>query len=115
MDSLFADKASISPPAIATSDGPSDPNQEGSSLLVFSSVESKNPPKKRKRIENIMEEFLDNIAAEKEEKKEEMKKREANREKIREENRNERDRRHNEQMDVQKSLISVLQQFLHKM
>lgn len=32
-----------------------------------------------------MEEFLDNIAAEKEEKKEEMKKREANREKIREE------------------------------
>lgn len=56
-----------------------------------------------------MEEFLDNIAAEKEEKKEEMKKREANREKIREENRNELDRRHNEQMDVQKSLISVLQ------
>lgn len=72
------------------------------------------PPKKRKRIENVMEEFLDIIAAEKEEKKEEMERREANREKIREKNRKERERRHNEQMDIQKSLVSILQQFLNK-
>lgn len=57
-----------------------------------------------------MEEFLDIIAAE----KEEMERREANREKIREKNRKERERRHNEQMDIQKSLVSILQQFLNK-
>lgn len=61
-----------------------------------------------------MEEFLDNIAKEKEERKEEMKRREANREKILEEKRIERDRKHNEQMDIQKSLVSILQQFLNK-
>jgi len=61
-----------------------------------------------------MEEFLDNIATEKEERKEEMKRREANMEKILEEKRIERDRKHNEQMDIQKSLVSILQQFLNK-
>lgn len=61
-----------------------------------------------------MEEFLDNIATEKEERKEEMKRRKANREKILEEKRIERDRKHNEQMDIQKSLVSILQQFLNQ-
>lgn len=61
-----------------------------------------------------MEEFLNNIATEKEERKEEMKRREVNREKIREEKRIERDRKHNEQMDIQKSLVSILQQFIDK-
>lgn len=65
-------------------------------------------------MEKIMEEFIYNIAAEKEERKEEMKRRDANKEKIREEKRIESERRHNEQMDVQKSLVSILQQFLDK-
>lgn len=39
-------------------------------------------PKKSKRIENVMEEYLKNIMAEKEEIKEQMKRREVNREKI---------------------------------
>lgn len=73
------------------------------------------PPKKKKRIEKIMEEFVDTIAAEKEERKEEVKRREANREKIREEKRIDSERKHNEQMDIQKSLVSILQQFLNKM
>ncbi|XP_077270135.1 uncharacterized protein LOC143901579 [Temnothorax americanus] len=98
MDSLFGDKASIRPPAIATSDGPSDPNQEGSSLSMISSPTSKSPPKKRKRMENVMEEFLANIAIEKEEKKEEMKRQE----KIREDRRIQRDKRHKDQISVQK-------------
>lgn len=72
------------------------------------------PPKKRKRIENVMEEFLANITAEKEERKEEIKKREANKEKRREENKKEQNRKHKEQMEMQKSLISTLQQFLNK-
>ncbi|XP_071576382.1 uncharacterized protein [Temnothorax nylanderi] len=126
MDSLFGDKASIRPPAIATSDGPSDPNQEGSSLSVISSPTSKSktfyfctlvliiyysviivfvlsitgPPKKRKRMENVMEEFLANIAIEKEEKKEEMKRQK----KIRKERRIQRNKRHEDQISVQKSL-----------
>lgn len=39
MDSLFCDKPSIKPPAIATSDGPSEPNEEKS--LEISSPQSK--------------------------------------------------------------------------
>lgn len=72
------------------------------------------PPKKRKRMEKIMEDFLNNITTEKEERKEEMKQRGANRKKIREEKKIERDRRHKEQMDIQKSLVSILQQYLDK-
>lgn len=72
------------------------------------------PPKKKKRIEKIMEDFVYNIAAEKEERKEEMKRRDENREKIREEKKIESERRHKEQMDIQKSLVSILQQFLDK-
>lgn len=41
MDSLFGDKASIKPPAIATSEGPSNPNEEGSLLSTISFLESK--------------------------------------------------------------------------
>ncbi|KYN02051.1 hypothetical protein ALC62_07167 [Cyphomyrmex costatus] len=41
MDSLFGDKASIKPPAIATSEGPSDPNEKESLLSTVSSLESK--------------------------------------------------------------------------
>ncbi|XP_011859374.1 PREDICTED: zinc finger protein with KRAB and SCAN domains 2-like isoform X1 [Vollenhovia emeryi] len=113
MDSLFGDKASIRPLAIATSDGPSDPNQEDLSPEI-SSPKSKSPPKKRKRIENVIEEFVNNIAAEKETRSEEIRRREENREKIREEKRLDRERRHNEQMNIQKSLVSILQQFLDK-
>lgn len=45
MDSLFGDKASITPPAIATSDGPSDPNNNelssSSFMISFSDLNSK--------------------------------------------------------------------------
>ncbi|XP_011061713.1 PREDICTED: uncharacterized protein LOC105150385 [Acromyrmex echinatior] len=102
MDSLFGDKASIKPPAIATNEGLSDPNEEGSLLSTISSLQSKEPPKKRRRIENIMEEFLANIMTKKEERKKDIKKREANKEKRREENKKE----NKEQMKMQKSLIS---------
>jgi len=43
-----------------------------------------------------------------------MKKREANKEMIHEENKKECEKRHNEQIAVQKSLVSILQQFLTK-
>lgn len=72
------------------------------------------PPKKRKRIGNLIEDFLNVITAEKEERKEDMKRREANKEKAREEKRKESDRKYKEQMDVQKSLVSILQQFINK-
>lgn len=51
-----------------------------------------------------------NMLAEKEERKEEGKRREAKRE----ESRLDRERRHKEQLKVQSSLVSVLQQFLDK-
>lgn len=57
---------------------------------------------------------MEKIAAEKKERSEEMQKKEARREMIHEENRKDRDRRHNEQMEVQRSLVSILQQFLNK-
>lgn len=41
MDSLFGDKASIRSPAIATSDGPSDPNQNELSIPESSTSKSK--------------------------------------------------------------------------
>ncbi|KYN28166.1 hypothetical protein ALC57_02412 [Trachymyrmex cornetzi] len=43
MDSLFGDKASIRPPAITSSEGPLDPNQEESSSekIVSSQLQSK--------------------------------------------------------------------------
>ncbi|XP_018392750.1 PREDICTED: uncharacterized protein LOC108771848 [Cyphomyrmex costatus] len=70
------------------------------------------PQSKKKRVEHVLEELVENIATEIEEKKEERKRREAKHEEIREENRRDRERRHKEQMDVQKSLVSILQQFL---
>ncbi|XP_029158022.1 uncharacterized protein LOC114930420 [Nylanderia fulva] len=117
MDSIFGNKASTRAPAIATSDGPSDPNIEGSSSSLSSITETpelKSPPRKRKRIEHVVEEFIERIKVEKEETREEMKRRETNQEKVREEKRKDREKRHNEQMEVQRSLISILQQFLNK-
>ncbi|XP_018310051.1 uncharacterized protein, partial [Mycetomoellerius zeteki] len=115
MDSLFGDKASIRPPAIASSEGPLNPNQEESSSEKIVSSHLQSLPRKRQRIENVIETFLNKIETEKEERKEEMKKREIEKDKIREENKKEREKRHNEQMAVQKSLVSILQQFLTKM
>lgn len=113
LDSMLGDKASTNPPAIATSDGPVDPQNKESSLSLTSCTTScsevKSPQRKKKKTD-ILEEVLINMIAEKEERKEEAKRREAKRE----ESRLDRERRHKEQLKVQSSLVSILQQFLDK-
>ncbi|XP_018368344.1 PREDICTED: regulator of nonsense transcripts 3A-like [Trachymyrmex cornetzi] len=94
-------------------DGPVNPFKELSpTSFTISCSDIRSPQRKKKRVEHVLEELVKNIAAEKEEKREERKRRETKHEEIREENRRDRERRHKEQMDVQKSLVSILQQFL---
>ncbi|XP_018360976.1 PREDICTED: uncharacterized protein LOC108759826 [Trachymyrmex cornetzi] len=61
MDSIFGDKASINPPAIATSD-PVNPFKElspTSSTISCSDIRS--PQRKKKRVEHVLEELVKNI------------------------------------------------------
>lgn len=68
------------------------------------------PQRKKKKTEHILKEVLINMLAEKDERKEEAKRREAKRE----ESKLDRERRHKEQLKVQSSLVSILQQVLDK-
>ena len=77
-------------------------------VIVISILSITGPQRKRKRTEHVLEEFVENIEKEKDERR----KKEAKHQEIREQNQLDWERRHKEQIDVQKSLVSILQQFL---
>ncbi|XP_029172175.1 uncharacterized protein LOC114941365, partial [Nylanderia fulva] len=67
MDSLLGEKAYIQPPAEASSEGPSQPilSTSGSLSPASFSEDLRSAPKKR-RVENILENYIDNIKQERE-------------------------------------------------
>ncbi|XP_039308941.1 uncharacterized protein LOC120358526 [Solenopsis invicta] len=104
MDLIFGDKALSNPLAIATSEGPMNSSQElASTSSTISCSNVKSPQWKRRQMEHVLEEFVENIEKEKDERR----KKEAKYQKMREQNRLDRERRHKEQIDVQKSLVSI--------
>ncbi|XP_029163361.1 uncharacterized protein LOC114934810 [Nylanderia fulva] len=119
MDSLLGEKAYIQPPAEASSEGPSQPilSTSGSLSPASFSEDLRSAPKKR-RVENILKNYIDNIKQEREttkkERDEERKKKEEIREAKYEEKKREREKMHQDNMEVQKSLLAVLQNFANK-
>ncbi|XP_071576315.1 uncharacterized protein [Temnothorax nylanderi] len=122
MDSLIGEKAYIKPLAEASSEGPTppinidEPSISGSSpLLVLEDLRS--APKKR-RVESILENYISDIKHEREsminQRDEERKKREEKREEKYEERKKEREKMHSDNMEVQKSLLAVLQTLANK-
>lgn len=80
MDSLFGDKSWVSPPAIASSDGPTDPSTLASSSSTSSSMDdaiyqdsSCSKPKKRK-VESILDSFISDMKSNRNQIKEEKRK-----------------------------------------
>ncbi|XP_071574631.1 uncharacterized protein [Temnothorax nylanderi] len=138
MDSLFGDKAWVSPPAIASSDGPAVPNTLASSSsasssstchsLPFSSVddsEVKNsecqelPSKpKRRKVEVILDSFISDLKNNRDQMKEERKRerleREEKKEKKWEIKRAERKEMHKESFEIQRSLVQLLSKLVEK-
>ncbi|KYN18731.1 hypothetical protein ALC57_08960 [Trachymyrmex cornetzi] len=127
MDSLFGDKGWVSPPAVASSEGPATPSTSISSCP--SPLTSQSPsmdnfecqdissckPKKRK-VEIILESFITDLKNNKDQLKEERRKELLEREEKRLErwkiNRAERKQMHKETSEIQKSLVNVLQQLV---
>lgn len=79
MDSLFGEKSWISPPAIASSDGPSTPNQlasESSSYNSFRDFELQDivsPKSKKRKVEVILDTFISDLKTDRDQKKKERK------------------------------------------
>ncbi|KYN22372.1 hypothetical protein ALC57_05230 [Trachymyrmex cornetzi] len=117
MDSIFGKKAFVMPPAIASSEGPLKPINQVESAVAESPSLLSNPCKKR-RVEAILETFIDDIKQNREtamaKKEEEKKKREKLKEKQYTERKEERRKLHEEKLAVQKSLIEIMKTLVEK-
>ncbi|KYN03297.1 PREDICTED: uncharacterized protein LOC108773538 [Cyphomyrmex costatus] len=121
MDSIFGNKACTKPLSEASSDGPTESTQSTTNAISPVSPSSsdvrQNPMKKRK-VEVILENYMEEICQERESKKKERfeenllheQKREARYEK----ERLERAKMHEEKMEVDRALIDILQKFINK-
>lgn len=126
MDSLFGEKSWVSPPAVASSDGPIAPSTFSSSssstcdsfsqsLSATDNFECQNssskPPKKRK-VENILEAFISDLKSNREQNKEERKKEQLEKEEKKEQRwetyRAEKREMHKETSEIQRSLVHLL-------
>ncbi|XP_031327715.1 uncharacterized protein LOC116158975 [Photinus pyralis] len=108
MDEIFGKKGYMSPPAIASSDGPSEPSEEtlatGSSVVTLFHISDKiefSETKKRKK--NFSQLIYEDI--QKQKKVKETKEEEKQRESL---------RRHNEKIQVAKDLVTTLKEYLNK-
>lgn len=128
MDSLFGDRSWISPPAVASSDGPnaltSSPSTSCHSSSQSPSVDnfeyqdiSASKPKKR-RVEMILDSFISDLKSNrdqiKEEKRKERLEKEERREQRWESNRKEKKQMHKETLKIQKSLVYLLSKLVEK-
>lgn len=123
MDSLFGEKAWVSPPAIASSEGPAVPNTLASSSSSSSMdnsefQESSLRKSKKRRVETILDSFISDIRNDREQIKEEKKKEQLEREKKREQRweneRAERKEMHKETLEVDRSLVHLLNEIVEK-
>lgn len=128
MDSLFGDKAWVSPVAVTSSEGPTMPSSlmSSSSSHSLSSVNNSeyeelssanNKPKKR-RVEIILDSFITDIKNDRDKMKEERKREQLEREQKREERweikRAERKEMHKETSEIQRSLVHLLTKLVEK-
>ncbi|XP_018407699.1 PREDICTED: chromatin assembly factor 1 subunit A-like [Cyphomyrmex costatus] len=121
MDSLIGEKAYIKPLAEASSEGPAPPKlvdtSSASSSPLLLSKKSPNGPKKR-RVENILENFINDLKCEKENDKkqrdEKKKKREEERQARYQERKKKREQMHNDNIQIQKSLLDVMRTLANK-
>jgi len=127
MDSLFGEKSWVSPPAIASSDGPNAPNV--SSQLASSSNSSSmdfvfgdediisSKPKKRK-VEAILDSFISELKNYKDKKKEERRLEQKGKEERKEQRwetyRAEKREMHKETSEIQRSLVDLLGKIVEK-
>lgn len=124
MDSLFGKKSWVSPPATASSDGPTTPNALASSscysLSPVSSVDnferqdiSCSKPKKR-RVEIILETYISDLKSNKNQMQEERKKERLEKEERKQQRWEERREMHKETSEIQRSLVNIVGQLLQK-
>lgn len=71
-------------------------------------------PVKKRRVEDMIESFIKDTKQEKEEREKENREREMNRERRYNERKEESNRRHDQSMEVQKSLLAILQKLVDK-
>lgn len=71
-------------------------------------------PVKKRRVEDIIENFIKDVKQEKEERENEQREREMNRERRYNERKDESKRRHEQIMEVQQSLVAILQKLVDK-
>ncbi|XP_011697019.1 PREDICTED: uncharacterized protein LOC105455412 [Wasmannia auropunctata] len=119
IDSILGKKAYITPPAIASSEGPAESTSSTSSSTesIIDSPLSSNPQKKR-RVETVLESFIKDIKEEREEAriKREIERQEFNRlkEERYEKHKEEREQMHKEKIEIQKSLVQILSELAAK-
>jgi len=130
MDSLFGDKGWVSPPAIASSDGPVAPSELASSssslsqssiITIFHTFECQDilssKPKKRK-VEIILDSFISDLKSNRDEMKEERKKERLEKEERKkqrwEAEKAERREMHKETSEIQRSLVHLLDKLIEK-
>lgn len=127
LDSLFGEKRWVSPPAIASSDGPNPPSElASSSSSIFNSSSSmdfelqnsaSSKPKKRK-VEVILDTYISDLKTDREQKKEERKlerkEKEERKEQRWESYKAEKREMHRETSDIQRSLVELLGKLIEK-
>jgi len=128
MDSLFGDKAWVSPVAVASSEGPTMPSslmcssssnsQSSANSSEYEELSSANNKPKKRRVEIILDSFITDIKNDrdkmKEERKREQLEREQKREKRWEIKRAERKEMHKETSEIQRSLVHLLSKLVEK-
>lgn len=126
MDSLFGEKSWVSPPALASSDGPSAPNASllstscpsaSSSASTFE-CSNTSPKAKKRKVEVILDSYISDLRSNRDQMKEERRKerleKEAKREQRWEINRTERKEMHKETSEIQRTLVHLLSKLVEK-
>lgn len=128
MDSLFGDRSWISPPAVASSDGPnaltSSPSTSCHSLSQSPSMDNfeyqniSASKLKKKRVEMILDSFISDLKSNKDQIKEEKRKEQLEKEERKEQrwesNRKEKKQMHKETLEIQKFLVYLLGKLVEK-
>lgn len=129
MDSLFGEKAWVSPPALASSEGPAAPNvltssssfstcYSSSSMDNFDSQEFSPAKSKKRRVESILDSYISDMRNDRDQTREERKREQLERETKREQRwemkRAERKEMHKETFEIQRSLVHLLSKLVEK-
>lgn len=129
MDSLFSEKSWVSPPAVGSSDGPSNPSVIASSLSIHCSLlpsssqsnfecQDISSKSKKRKVEVILDSYISDMKNNREQIREERKREQLEKEEKREQrweiNRTERKEMHKENLEIQRSLVYLLGKLVGK-